>query len=285
MKYILRVVIHENDWERQLEDIVMICKYADIEEVFCKEQCHQILMSCFKLDKHRRMADIYIKIAKRLKAENITFSINLATIVGHCDADLKEDMILPYVKFVGESLKPNVSTYCILDPEWQAYAKEVVRIYAETNPQTIMIDDDFRSINHSGYLGCFCENHIHQTSVKCGFALKSESLRNHIVGNSELDVKVRKAWCEANFEGQLQAARKMESSIHQVNPEIKVGLMNSGEENHSVQGRDIGQLIQAFAGKTGAVSRPLGGAYRDCLHQELVHGIEHGTIRCGRDYQ
>ena len=50
MNYILRAVIHEDQWERQLEDIVWVCHEAGIEEVYLKEQCHQILMSPFTLE-------------------------------------------------------------------------------------------------------------------------------------------------------------------------------------------------------------------------------------------
>lgn len=119
MKYFLRVVVHEPSWERQLEDIVSLCHRAGIEEVLLKEQCHQILMSPFPLEKQARMAAIYKRMGARLRAEGIGFSINLATVVGHCDAKLDARLTLPYTKFVGESLKPNYSTCCILDEGWQ----------------------------------------------------------------------------------------------------------------------------------------------------------------------
>ncbi len=275
MKYILRVVIHEDRWESQLQDIIMLCRYADIEEIFVKEQCHQILMSCFPLEVHRRMAKIYNKMRIELNQHGIKFSINIATIVGHCDARLSEDMTLPYTKFVDSTLMPNESTYCIMDQGWQAYAKEVVRIYAKTNPEIIMIDDDFRSINHSGYLGCFCPLHVAETERECGVALTKETLKKHVLGNTQLDRKIREAWRKVNFRAQLQAAEKIEEGIHEVNGKIRIGLMNSGEPNHSVQGRDIAQLLKKFAGDKKPISRPLGGAYGDCVHGELIQ-IHHG---------
>ena len=275
MKYILRVVIHENAWERQMEDIVALCHYASIEEVFLKEQCHQILMSPFPLEKHKRMVEIYKKIGVRLKKEGIHFSINLATVIGHCDAKLSKELILPYTKFVGESLQPNYSTYCILDERWQNFVQEMVCLYAQSEPEIMMIDDDFRSLNHSGYLGCFCPIHVERTEKECGIPLTAEKLREHVLGNSETDRKVRAAWQKINFEGQLKAARAIEKAVHTISPSIRVGLMNSGEPNHSVQGRDMDLLLKAFAGNKQPVSRPVGGAYEDCLHAELVK-MHHG---------
>ena len=134
MSYALRVVIHEEQWEKQLEDIVWICHTANIEEVYLKEQCHQILMSPYPLEKHKRMADIYKKIAERLEREGILFSINIATIVGHIDCKLEDKDTLPFEKFVGEDLRTSNSVYCILDEKWQKYACEVVALYAETHP-------------------------------------------------------------------------------------------------------------------------------------------------------
>ena len=149
MNYILRAVIHEDQWERQLDDIVWVCHEAGIEEVYLKEQCHQILMSPFPMEKHRRMAEIYGKMAERLREERITYSINLATSVGHVDCRLKDKDLLPYGKFTGESLQPADSVYCILDEGWQNYIASVCAVYASTHPAVLMVDDDFRSLNHS----------------------------------------------------------------------------------------------------------------------------------------
>ena len=71
MNYILRAVIHEDQWERQLDDIVWVCHEAGIEEVYLKEQCHQILMSPFPMEKHRRMArDIWENGGAAKRREN-----------------------------------------------------------------------------------------------------------------------------------------------------------------------------------------------------------------------
>ncbi len=270
MEYILRVVVHPNIWERQLKEIIEVCKYSHISEVFLKEQCHQILMSPFTLEKHKEMSSIYAVFADTLKKEGITFSINLATIVGHCDALLPKEEKLPFENFVGENLIPNNTTYCILDTNWQNYAQDVVSMYAQTHPSILMIDDDFRSVNHGNYLGCFCSLHAQKVSERIGEAIGSEQLRNYVLGNDKKSKHVRKIWQEINFENQLIAARKIQEAVHAIDDNIKVGLMNSGEPNHSVQGRDMKLLIETFAGKNQGVSRPLGGSYEDCLHTTLI---------------
>lgn len=51
-----------------------------------------------------------------------------------------------------------------------------------------------------------------------------------------------------NFAAQLRAAKAVERAVHAVSPKTQVGLMNSGEPAHSVQGRDMDALLRAFSG-------------------------------------
>ena len=239
MNYILRAVIHEDQWERQLEDIIWVCHEAGIEEVYLKEQCHQILMSPFPMEKHCRMAEIYGKMAERLREERITYSINLATSVGHVDCRLKDKDLLPYGKFTGESLQPADSVYCILDEGWQNYIASVCAVYASTHPTVLMVDDDFRSLNHSAAFGCFCPIHAKAVSEKLGRELDSGQLLAAVTRNSEEGRSVRRAWLEVNFEGQKKAAAGIEQAVHRVDPAIRIGLMNSGEAAHALQGLSL----------------------------------------------
>lgn len=271
MSYILRAVIHEDRWETQLKDIIWLCKKVGIDEVLLKEQCHQILMSPFPLEKHKRMAQIYKSMFSELKKEKIKCGVNIATIVGHVDCKLSKEKILPYEKFTGFSLKPCDAVYCILDPQWQQYAAQVVALYAKAGAQTIMIDDDFRSLNHSQSIGCFCNIHVQKVCEKAGKKISARQLKQAVISNSTNGKKIRKIWMDINFEGQLQAAHKIEQAIHAVDKNIAVGLMNSGESAHELQGRDMTRLLQTFSGsKDFILSRPLGGAYEDSLHENLI---------------
>ncbi len=85
MSYILRIAIHEKSWERQLSEIIQLCKDVNIEEVYLMEQCHQVIMSPYPISKHKRMANIYKKMKVELERNGIIYSVNIATIIGHCD--------------------------------------------------------------------------------------------------------------------------------------------------------------------------------------------------------
>lgn len=73
MNYILRIVIHQDVWQRQLAQLLELCSHTPITEVLLMEQSHQILTCPFPLEKHRQMAQIYRKIADALTDAGIAY--------------------------------------------------------------------------------------------------------------------------------------------------------------------------------------------------------------------
>jgi len=274
MRYILRQTILESTWERQIKEIIELSRRVPIEEVMFMEQSHQIMMVPYPLSKHKVMAEIYMKMAEQLNKFGIDYSINLATIVGHSDAPVSDEMVLPYQKFVGEDLKERHAIYCIGDSSWQSYAQEVVKLYALTHPKRIMIDDDFRSLNHTVQFGCFCDLHLDalRNELSLPKTFEAKDLIDSLLGKTDDEIKIKQAWMKVNFEFQLNAAQKIEKAIHTIDPNIEIGLMNSGEQAHSLQGRDMSKLLEAFAGEgKKALSRPAGGVYADGVHDQIIN--------------
>ena len=271
MEYILRLVIQEGTWRRQVQDVLALCARAPVREVMLMEESHQIMTSPFPMEKHRRMAEIYGDVAAALGEGGIRCSINLATCVGHGDNRVPEDLRLPFTKFVGASMEPAQAVYCIADRAWVDYTCGVCKLYAKAvRPVRMMIDDDFRSLNHSQLAGCFCEEHARLTSQRLGYAVTGLELKEAACGRGDRSGEIRAAWMEVNAQAQEYAAAAIGRAIHSVSPETQVGLMNSGEPAHSVQGRNMDRLLKAFADGGKCLSRPMGGAYCDTLYEGLV---------------
>lgn len=275
MEYILRIAVHEDAWQRQLREILDLCRSAPITEVMLMEESHQIMTSPFPMEKHRRMAAVYAQMSEALLQAGIRYSVNLVTCVGHGDNAVPQALTLPFQRFVGEDLAEAQAVYCIADPDWADYTASVCALYANTHPARLMIDDDFRSLNHTAAYGCFCPLHARLVSEALGETVTPEILRDAVVGVGSRCKAIKKAWMDVNFAAQLRAARAVEAAVHAVSPETQIGLMNSGEPAHSIQGRDMTALLMAFAGKEPCLSRPLGGAYSDALHLDAV-GIHQG---------
>lgn len=271
MEYILRIAVHESEWRRQLQEAIGICQKTPIREVMLMEESHQIMTSAFPMEKHSRMVEIYRIMAQEFRSAGIRFSINLVTCIGHGDNEVPRRLQLPFERFVGHTMTPAKAVYCISDPEWVAYTAEVCKRYAQaTHPVRMMVDDDFRSLNHSTSFGCFCPRHAALTSRKLGYEVTGEQIRDAACGMGEKAEEIRKAWMQVNAEAQEAAASAIGKAIHSVSPETQVGLMNSGEPAHSVQGRDMNRLLRAFADGGQCLSRPLGGAYSDGLYETIT---------------
>lgn len=157
MEYILRVAVHEDAWRRQLGELLELCARTPIREVMLMEESHQLLTSPFPRKKHERMAAVYARMAEAFAAAGVRYSVNLVTCAGHGDNRVPARLALPFQRFVGEDLAPAHAVYCIADEAWVEYTAKISALYAATRPARLMLDDDFRSLNHTAPYGCFAK--------------------------------------------------------------------------------------------------------------------------------
>lgn len=265
MQYGLRTNIHLDTWRTFLPEMIRFCHEAHIDEVLLSEESYAIATVVQSEGYFHQIADAYCEIVPILKAEGLTPSMYIKVSMGHYEGYMEG--MPSFLKFVGEDLKASPAAPCGMDPAWQEYISRVCADCARADFARIYLDDDFRSDNHyQGRAGCFCELHVKATSERCGVQLTAESLRNHVCGNSEEDLRIRQAWMDVNFENQLQTGRMVEAAVHAMDPDVQLGLMCCSNASSSYQGRDLPKLLQNFAGEGRAMlARPAGGAYSDTL--------------------
>lgn len=265
MQYGLRTNIHLDTWRTFLPELIRFCHEAHIDEVLLSEESYAIATVVQSEEYFHRIADAYCEIVPLLKAEGLIPSMYIKVSMGHYEGTVEG--MPSFSKFVGHDLKASPAAPCGMDPEWQAYITRVCADCARAGFARIYLDDDFRSDNHyQGRAGCFCDLHVKATSERCGVALTPETLRNHVCGNSEEDLRIRRAWMDVNFENQLQTGRMVEAAVHAVDPDVQLGLMCCSNASSSYQGRDLPKLLQIFAGENKTMlARPAGGAYSDTL--------------------
>ena len=74
MKYNLRVCIHPDSWEKQMEDLIWACKYANIEEVLLCEHPYEIAPIIQPLSYHKRMKEVFLEVVPILQEDGISSS-------------------------------------------------------------------------------------------------------------------------------------------------------------------------------------------------------------------
>lgn len=271
MKYVLRACLCRNGTEKYVEELIRACKTADIDEVMLCEDNIFISAISQPLSAHREMADIMKGAVKTFKENGIACSFYLKSLIGHFTCNV---FSLPYTKFVGLNGEESANECCLLDDGFREYAAELLSYYAECGFTAMMIDDDFRSINHcNGQIGCFCSLHLEKTSALYGEELTRERLISAITSYDQDSLRIKECFRKANFEGQKKFAEAIEKAVHKVDKTISLGLMCSGIEADMFQGRDMRLLLETFAGEGGKpYLRPAGGYYTDTLGDALFMG-------------
>ena len=272
MRYVLRVCIPRHGAEVYTRQMIRACEKAGIEEVMLCEDNVFIAPTSQPLAAHRENAERLKKAAEAFRAAGIVCSFYLKALVGHGNYRLPA---LPYTKFTGIDGTASGSECCLLDEGFRAYGAELMGYYAGCGFVSMMLDDDFRSVNHGGgQIGCFCPLHVKRTQEIYGRPLTRERLIEAVKAWDPESLRIRACFRQANGEGQRAFAAAVEKAVHAVDKHVRVGLMCSGIEADMFQGRDMRGLLETFAGAgRKPYLRPPGGAYGETPGVELFAGF------------
>lgn len=199
MRYILRACIVRENSEEYVDELIRACKYAKIDEIMMCEDNIFIIAIAQPLETHKVLAEEMKKAVKKCREAGIRCSFYLKSLVGHftCDA-----YTLPCTKFVALSGEESANECCLLDEGFADYAAKLMVYYAECGFDSMMFDDDFRSVNHlRGQLGCFCDLHVQRTAERYGKPLTRERLIYALKNYDEESIRIKKLFREVNFEG------------------------------------------------------------------------------------
>lgn len=275
MRYILRACIDKNNFDEYLSELIAACKRAKIDEIMLCEDSFYVAAAPQPVEKHKILAAQLKKAVGVIKQSGLRCSFFLKSSIGHYSG---EACVLPYAKFVGINGSESASELCMSDERVSDYAADVMSLYAACGFEAMMFDDDLRSVNHGGgNLGCFCDLHVQKTSEEYGKPLTRADLIAAFNRDDEQSDLIKKCFRKVNYEAQLNLVKKVERAVHSIDENVQLGLMVSGVNADQFQGRDINELLRAFAGE-GKVPfvRPPGGAYSESLGHALLFGLYEG---------
>ncbi len=272
MKYSLRVCVPHAGAKAYVSRMIRACRRAGVEEVMLCEDNGFIAPVSQPLEAHRENARLLKEAVAAFRAAGIGCGFYLKALIGHGDYRLPA---LPYAKFVGLNGEASLSECCLLDEGLRSYAAELMSYYAACGFTSMMLDDDFRSVNHGGgQIGCFCPLHVARTAVLYGKPLTKEALIGAMGGWDGESLLIRACFRKANYEGQRAFAAAIEQAVHRVDGRVRVGLMCSGVEADMFQGRNMRELLETFAGEgRRPYLRPPGGAYGETPGLSLFSGF------------
>ena len=276
MKYSLRICIPRAAAWVYTAQAIDACKKTGVDEVMLCEDNVFIAAAPQPLEAHRENAALLKTAADAFRAAGIACCFYLKSLVGHGDYQLPA---LPYTKFVGLNGEASQTECCLLDEGFRRYGAELLSYYAACGFTSMMVDDDFRSVNHAGgQIGCFCSLHVKQTEALYGKPLTQARLMEAMRSWDEESLRIRACFRRVNYHGQKEFAAAVERAVHAVDENVKIGLMCSGIEADMFQERNMRELLKTFAGKKHRpYLRPPGGAYRETAAVNLFSGFSDGA--------
>jgi hypothetical protein len=163
---------------------------------------------------------------------------------------------------------------CPLDPDWQAYYLETLKLYAREGFRVVWIDDDIRYHNHAplDWGGCFCPRHVAEFNRRAGTNASREDIVRACLAPGEPH-PWRAIWFDMWQDTQLEFLAKCRTVIEAGG--ARMGLMSSLMEAHTAEGRRWADWWKTFSGEKAPVHRPHFWGYSDAPGSHLLFGIAH----------
>ena len=275
--YILRRTIPPWNWRENLDELVEYCQKYQIDEVCIKIDTGTFSHYYPDFDWLDNYQQILMTIKDELNAVGVEYSLNPNVTQGHGDRGRGIAQQHPDWDMITdpEGIKCS-DCACNASPGWREYIKKQWTMYAETKPATIWIEDDVRTYNHGPVkAGCFCNEHIRRFNERYGKSLTREEIYREVTAPGEPS-QIRRQWLELLDVITREMVELAEQTVHAVSPDTIIGLMSSGPQMHTCEGRNWQELHGQMAGSNNkpVLSRPPLGSYREVDLPALVHAAD-----------
>lgn len=161
---------------------------------------------------------------------------------------------------------------CPLDPNWQTYYLDTLRLYAKEDFRVVWIDDDIRYHNHAplDWGGCFCDRHIEAFGQRIGKPITRSKVVQACLSAGDPH-PWRAIWLDLWQEQQLAFLSKCRSVLEQGG--VKMGLMSSLVEAHSAEGRRWTEWWSVFSPTSTLEHRPHFWGYNSATSAQLPQAM------------
>ena len=260
-RYILRYTIDPSfQPEQRMEELAQFCTESGIAEVMLFFTGEELNLGHPTEQEYRPWLDVAVRVKERLAREGVEVSLNPWTTTHHATRGRYLKPGQDFTTMVGANGVVNALAACPLCPRWQEYLCETFAQWAaELRPIAIWIEDDWRLHNHGrelGYGGCFCRLHLERFAEMLGRdAVTLQEVMANLLAPGRPH-PWRKQWLELCRATLLEPAVKLRAAVRAACPEVRIGLMTSNPDVHSIEGRDWPALQEAWGFEPAFLVRP-----------------------------
>ena len=279
--YILRYYLpvkpnfDEDFTEKRFNELLNFCKKTGVEAVMFyvaldPDFYYMPDSATYAISWQKQM----LPYVKRLKKAGISYQLNFQNFIGATVAGT--DLTQKYDwEYLVDSKGNTTACACPLGKKFRKDAEVRLRVWAETDPDIIWIDDDFRLHGHgspllASYKGaapyddfyCYCDEHIRLFNERYHVSYDRESLLKEMFQEGEPSW-ARKAYLEFLSDTMVDTAKWMSNVVHGANPRTKLAQMTSAPSTHAATGRHWGNFLTALSNGKNPVLRPTFGPYQE----------------------
>lgn len=178
-------------------------------------------------DKMKNYSQSYKKVVgeyDKLGERNAKVGVLIQSTMGHW----KMNKPARFQKIVSAQSGKELYSYCPLDKDFQAYARDCAAKVAALNPDFAMVDDDTRLI--TGRHACVCPLHLQAISKKLGREISKGELMKALNSTGAEDKKIGKAFDETLGESICALVRAMREGFDSVNPKLPAMYCQCAED-------------------------------------------------------
>lgn len=210
------------------------------------------------------------QIREVMERIGVVYSLNPWITMGHIDRGRDSRKDLPGLStMVGHDGTQCTCCACPLCETWRGNTAQVWRLYAQTKPRVMWIEDDIRTFNHLPVrYGCFCSEHMRRFSELAGRGVGREELVAAMLKPGKPH-PWRRMFLELQGRIMTETVAFLARAVHDVSPETSFGLMSSGPRNHCLDGRHWHRFALTLADGKPLYSRPPMGNY----HEDSMRGF------------
>ncbi|MDD5727728.1 MAG: hypothetical protein PHV59_04105, partial [Victivallales bacterium] len=260
-RYILRYYIdpgfHEDN---RIKELLNFCNRAEVEEVMLFSNPEELYCGYPEPDELEKWFVLASKVKKALNSQHIDMSVNPWTTTVHLSRGRKFGKAQQNIQpLVGENGVVSPITACPLDQEWQKQTGDFFAAVAKRiAPTAIWVEDDWRLHNHEpemNFGGCCCPLHLERFGKIIGREVGREEVLANVLAPGKPH-SWRKIWLDLWRDTMIEPARYLEQRVSAANPDVRLALMSSFPDIHSVEGRNWLELKNAFSPNRPLLSRP-----------------------------
>jgi hypothetical protein len=288
-EYILRYYLpvkpyfDEEYTAKRFEELISFCKDTGCETVmFFVALNPDWYYMPDTIENCRAVREQLLPYVKKLREEGIAYQINFQDWIGQTLGGADFSDVFSWENMVDHKGRESLGTGCFFGEKFLKISEERLRIWAETEPDAIWLDDDFRLHNHGSpslaaaegkprYADyyCFCDEHIRRFNEKHGTSYDRETILSEIQKDGE-PTEMRVKYLDFQAETIAEAADWVRNAVQSISPKTHLAQMTSLPDVHAAEGRNWGTFLTSLCGEYDPIIRAHFGEYAEPSSRDFV---------------